>query len=111
MRSLFFTIFVVMLSSVLPAQPAPKPKKISAGGCVEQGVEAGCLIVRSAKDDKIYNVLFQDGKKPDVGSGISFEGVQHDGPTACMQGTAVEVKQWRPVATECSKHGTPKLKK
>jgi hypothetical protein len=110
-----FTGILLLLCVAISAhgqkvQP-PRSKKVSASGCVEQGVEAGCLIVRSAKDDKIYNVLFGDGKKPNAGAGIAFEGVEHNGPTTCMQGTAVEVRQWQPVKMECSKHGQPRLKK
>jgi len=93
--------------------PPEVPKddaEISASGCVEAGVEASCLILRSAKDDKIYNLLVK-GEKPAAGAAISFHGTRHDGPTICMQGAAVDVSKWTPIKMRCSKTATPKLKK
>ncbi len=46
---------------------------IKATGCVASGVEAGCLVLTSAKDKKTYNLLFGGGKKAEVGMAISFE--------------------------------------
>jgi hypothetical protein len=68
-------------------------KKVQGAGCVEAGVEAGCLIVKDIKSGKVYNILVKD-PRPRVGEGIEFTGTLFDGVTMCMQGTAVEVASW-----------------
>jgi hypothetical protein len=40
---------------------------------VEAGVEAGRLVVKDAKHNKLYNLFFT-ANKPDVGSAIEFAG-------------------------------------
>jgi hypothetical protein len=95
------------LGSTLTA-PGPTPYNTSGdgevvqdSGCVRSGVEAGCLILKTFDDKKIYNLFFPDGKAPEIGAAISFEGVKHDGPTTCMQGTAVNVKKWTRLKRRC----------
>ncbi len=80
------------------------PNVVKASGCVEAGVEAGCLVLNSAKDKKAYNLLFGSGKnKPTAGMAISFEGKVHAGPTTCMQGTAVNIEKWTQIKMACPK--------
>ena len=62
-------------------------------GCVEPGVEAGCLVVKDMKDGKLYSILVK-GLRPEIGEGIEFTGARHEGPTSCMQGIAVDVIKW-----------------
>ncbi len=81
-------------------------KQVRAEGCIEQGVEAGCLVVKDMKSGKLYNILVK-GLRPGVGEGIEFTGAPHDGPTACMQGVAVDVINWAPKhSLKCSPKGT-----
>jgi protocatechuate 3,4-dioxygenase beta subunit len=68
-------------------------KKVQGAGCVEAGVEAGCLVVKDLRSGKVYNILVKD-PRPHVGEGIEFAGTIFDGVTMCMQGTAVEVTSW-----------------
>jgi hypothetical protein len=74
---------------------------IKDDGCVRQGVEAGCLILKTFDEKKTYALFFADGKRPEVGAAISFEGVKHDEPTTCMQGIAVDVKKWTSIKRLC----------
>jgi len=74
---------------------------IKDSGCVRQGVEAGCLILKTLDEKKIYTLFFTDGKKPEIGASISFEGVKHDGPTTCTQGTVVDVREWVHIKIRC----------
>jgi hypothetical protein len=76
---------------------------IKGAGCVEAGVEAGCLVVNNAGDKKTYNLLFGSGKKPTVGMAITFQGSVHSGPTTCMQGTPVNVTKWTQTKMMCPK--------
>lgn len=85
---------VAIAMAALPLRAAPQDdKKVHAEGCVEAGVETGCLVVKDIKSGKVYNILVKD-PKPKVGSGIEFTGAVHQGVTMCMQGTPVEVDHW-----------------
>ncbi len=91
-----------------PAQP-PKtaPIPVHAQGCVASGVEAACLVVKDTGSGIVYNLLIR-GARPQVGEGIEFTGVPHDGPTSCMQGVAVNVTQWsRKDSIKCMPDETP----
>ncbi len=94
-------------------RPAPAPestesKQVHAEGCVEQGVETGCLMVKDRQSGKLYHVLIK-GLRPQPGSGIEFTGVPHDGPTSCMQGTPLDVISWVDKSSlECAQDGAPK---
>lgn len=74
---------------------------VKGSGCVETGVEAGCLVLTNAADKKTYNLMFGSGKKATAGMAISFEGTVHSGPTICMQGTAVNVTKWNQTKMAC----------
>ena len=74
---------------------------IKGSGCVEAGVEAGCLVV--GKNKKAYNLVFGSGEKAKVGTAIAFEGTVHTGPSFCMQGTSVNVTKWRETRRACPK--------
>lgn len=87
-------------------EKAPDATQVHVEGCVEQGVEAGCLVVKDLKEGKLYNILVK-GRRPGVGGGIEFTGVPHDGPTSCMQGIALDVSKWAPkLSLKCSQGGT-----
>jgi len=76
-----------------PASTAPKAM-VTGYGYVTAGVEAGCLMLQDSKTKTLYNLFFAGKKKPALGTAIRFTGKIHDGPTACMQGEAVDVKTW-----------------
>jgi hypothetical protein len=87
---------------------AQESGKVRAEGCVEPGVEAGCLVVKDVKSGKLYNVMIKK-PRPEIGAGIEFTGVLHDGLTVCMQGIAVEVTTWAPKnSLNCAKSEPPK---
>jgi len=77
---------------VEPSQ-AQESRQVHAEGCIEQGVEAGCLIVKDRQSGELYNLLIK-GPRPLPGNGIEFTGVPHDGPTSCMQGITLDVITW-----------------
>jgi hypothetical protein len=86
---------------------AQESTKVRAEGCVLPGVEDRCLTVKDVKSGKLYNVLIKD-PRPEIGAGIEFTGVSHEGPTICMQGIAVDVTTWAPKdSLNCSKHEAP----
>lgn len=102
-------LFLMMaVSLALTAQTAPQPAKpaadetISATGCVEAGVEAGCLVLKDSKTGTLYNLFFT-GAKPALGIAIRFTGTPKQGVTTCMQGKPVDVKKWQPVKMRCPK--------
>ena len=80
---------------------ASRARTINASGCVAAGVEAGCLVLTESKTRTLYNLFFGRGKKPEIGAAIRFTGTEHDGPTTCMQGKAVNVTKWAPIKMSC----------
>jgi hypothetical protein len=87
-----------------PDSPVPA-KTVSGLGCVEAGVEAGCLVLRDDKTKKLYNLYFSMPRKPQPGMGIRFRGTKKDGVTICMQGEAINVGNWSRAELACSGHG------
>jgi hypothetical protein len=81
---------------------------VKDSGCVKQGVEGGCLILKTFDEKNVYTLLFSDGEMPELGAAISFEGSKHGGPTTCMQGTAVDVKKWVRINRRCPSEPAPK---
>lgn len=97
-------ILIVAIASLGQKSPnnaahASAAKTISASGYVTAGVEAGCLMLQDSKTKTLYNLLFAGKKKPGLGEAIQFTGKRHEGPTACMQGEAVDVHNWTLVKT------------
>jgi hypothetical protein len=68
-------------------------KPVHAKGCVQAGVENGCLVVQDKATGDLYNLLI-NGAKPAVGIGIDFNGTRNRGATTCMQGTTIQVASW-----------------
>jgi len=101
--ALFMLIF---LSMALAAQSSQQPverlgKPITGAGCVQAGVETGCLLVKDAKTKTLYNLFF-NGNKPASGDAIQFTGTANAGVNTCMQGKSVHVKEWKPIKMRCS---------
>ena len=86
-------------------KPAVPASAVSGSGCVEAGVEAGCIVLSDSKSKTLYNLYFGKGKKPAIGAAIHFSGERHDGPTACMQGEPVDVKKWNLIKMKCAAKG------
>jgi hypothetical protein len=89
-----------------PAAPA-RARTISGSGCVEAGVEAGCLVLKDSKTHDLYNLFFA-GKPPAINTAIRFTGTAHQGPTTCMQGTPVNVKKFTVLRMHCPAPGRKK---
>jgi len=69
------------------------------------------LILKTFDEKKTYNLFFPSGKKPEPGAAISFEGVKHDGPTTCMEGTPVDVKTWVRIKRLCPRESPRGMEK
>ena len=98
---------VVPLSMTLAAQNAqeqvqPADKQLAGAGCVQTGVETGCLLLKDTKTKTLYNLFFT-GNKPAVGDAIQFTGTAKVGVNTCMQGKPLEVKEWKPIKMKCSR--------
>jgi hypothetical protein len=75
------------------AAPPSDAKQVKGTGCVQAGVEAGCLVVKDAASGNLYSLLIK-GAKPAVGIGIDFAGTPFNGSTTCMQGIPVQISTW-----------------
>jgi hypothetical protein len=84
----------------------PQDKSPSAGsvvhgsGCVEAGVEGGCIVLNDTKTGTDFNLFFKE-KSPKIDTAISFEGTTNDNPNMCMQGRAVNVTKWTQIRMHC----------
>ena len=80
---------------------APQSTHVKGHGCVKPGNVSGCYVVNDYKAHRKYNVFFRN-TKPDMDTGISFEGIGygHRDPH-CQQGQKVDVADWKPIAGEC----------
>ncbi|MFP5250646.1 MAG: hypothetical protein ACLGP3_12555, partial [Acidobacteriota bacterium] len=79
---------------------------IHGQGCVQRGVEAGCLVVKDTETGKLFTLLIEGRARPVIGAGIEFSGTAFKGMTACMQGEPVTVSHWQADASlEC--HADP----
>jgi hypothetical protein len=87
--------FLALAAFTFAQKPTPKtaPVPVHGQGCVASGVQAGCLVVRDSNSGTLYNLLIS-GARPQVGEGVEFTGVPHEGPAMCMQGLPVNVTQW-----------------
>ena len=69
---------------------------------MKPGNVSDCVVVNDYKAHRKYNVFFLSGEKPDLNTGMSFEGLGygHTDPH-CKQGQKVQVTEWKPVPGEC----------
>src|SRR5215472_243925 len=79
----------------------PPTVHVKGRGCLRPGNVAGCVVLHDYKARRKYNVFFV-GDKPDINTGISFEGLgySHLDPH-CKQGQKVQVTEWKPLKGEC----------
>jgi hypothetical protein len=99
MQTLWWALALLFAASPgiaqVDSQPVSHPDSgIHAQGCVQRGVEAGCLLVKDTESGKLYMLLIKGQGRPAFGAGIEFSGAPFHGITACMQGMAVEVSHW-----------------
>jgi len=107
-RAIFVAMALVASAATATAGQAANSKPVQAQGCVEAGVESGCLVVKDVKSGVLYNLLIK-GKRPAVGAGIEFTGTPFEGMTICMQGVALQVTSWkRADSLKCVRGQAPK---
>jgi hypothetical protein len=99
-------ITALLLVTSVAAGQAKQPEAaagqtITGSGCVEAGVEAGCLVLKDSRTGTLFNLFFK-GTLPAIGTAIRFAGRVHDGPTTCQQGTAVDVTKFTPIKMSCT---------
>ncbi|MFP5276501.1 MAG: hypothetical protein ACLGPM_05260 [Acidobacteriota bacterium] len=107
MKALILTAALLGLAVCVLAQQS-KPAQanqvhaVHASGCVQQGVEAGCLLMKDTQSGKLYQLLIR-GARPEAGMAIEMTGSSFRGVTSCMQGQPVSVAKWsRSAAQQCS---------
>jgi hypothetical protein len=104
---------IVAGTLAMPAQTSEQPAQpdtaqvISGSGCVEAGVEAGCLVLKDTKTKTLYNLFFS-GRGPAPGAAIQFTGAANGGVNVCMQGKPVDVKKWAQLKMPCPVPGEGK---
>ena len=93
-------LILAVVASILPAQDKKKEvRQVKAIGCVRQGVEGGCLLLKTLDGDTTYNIFANP--KPEVGIVINIEGTDFRGVTACMEGIPITVTKWEATGETC----------
>jgi hypothetical protein len=105
-RLLMLSAILVAVSSLALALYKDKAAATSSGtvvgrGCVEAGVEPGCLIATDMKTHEVYNLFFKSKTKPSIGTAISFQSSILNSPTTCMQGQPIQVEIWTKLMVSC----------
>ena len=94
-------LILAVLSSILPAQDRKKEvREVKAIGCVRQGVEGGCLLLRTLDGKTTYNIFATP--RPEPGVVITIEGTEFRGVTACMEGLPITVTKWEATGEKCT---------
>ena len=93
-------LVLAVLASILPAQDKKKEvRQVMAIGCVRQGVEGGCLLLKTLDGETTYNIFANP--RPEVGIVINIEGTDFRGVTACMEGIPITVTKWEATGETC----------
>lgn len=107
-------VLMALLTAGMAAGQAKKSKSasgteaaITGSGCVEAGVEAGCLVLKDTKSGTLFNLFFK-GTPPAINTAIRFTGKAHEGPTTCQQGTPVDVTKFTKIKMSCTAGSTKK---
>jgi hypothetical protein len=93
---------IIALLALAAASPAFADQPIRVEGCVEAGVESGCLVLR-ATDGEVYNVT---AAKPTPAIGVYGEivgTIESDAMSFCMQGPIVSPATWTAKQGACPK--------
>jgi hypothetical protein len=95
------TLFLIVLAMILPAQDRKKEiREVMATGCVRQGVEGGCLLLKTLDGKTTYNIFATP--RPEPGIVITIEGTDFRGVTACMEGIPITVTKWEATGEKCT---------
>jgi len=92
---------LVLVTLFLLTTLASAQKKVSGSGCLEAGAEDGCMVLTDQKTGTLYDLKFS-GKKPDVGTAITFDGTEGE-ISECQQGTRVNVSKYTVLKMKCDK--------
>jgi hypothetical protein len=93
---------IVAVLALAAGSPAFADQPIRVEGCVEAGVEAGCLVLR-ATDGKVYNVTAAK-PAPAIGAyGEIVGAIKDDAMSICMQGSIVSPAAWTAKQGACPK--------
>jgi hypothetical protein len=94
-------LVLMVLVSMLHAQDRKKEvREVKAIGCVRQGVEGGCLLLKTLDGKTTYNIFARP--RPEPGIVITIEGTEFRGVTACMEGLPITVTKWEATGEKCS---------
>ncbi|MBV9610038.1 MAG: hypothetical protein JO187_10815 [Acidobacteria bacterium] len=98
MRTLSIVIaltLILSLSGLSQENPVETGgQTVTVSGCVEKGVENGCLVLRDTKTRQLYDLQFT-GAKAAPGDRITFDTITRPGETSvCRQGKVAHVGEW-----------------
>lgn len=93
-------MLIAGLVALALASPQSDERAVKVTGCVEKGVEGGCVMLLG-EDGKKYNLIGE--KRPPLGVYAEVQGTLRPGtPTICMEGEPLIVKEWRKLRDACT---------
>lgn len=100
---------VLLLGAFLAATTSPqeqrRPRAVDVAGCLQAGVEAGCVMLVTTDGHK-YHLLAGEEKLPGLGSFVQVKGTAGvDVISFCMEGEPLQVKEVRLLEKKCPRPG------
>lgn len=97
---LFVVVAFMSSAGVAPAQVAGQG--VSVFGCVRQGVEIGCLIIKDRKTGKAYQINAASPKPdPARNLAVKLKGQITQGVDFCQQGPILTAIAWNYTKLRC----------
>jgi hypothetical protein len=105
MQLLSVLLLGACLAALAAPQERPKPREVDVAGCVQAGVEAGCVMLVTTDGHK-YHLLADKEKLPGLGSFVQVKGTAGaDVISFCMEGEPLQVKEVRLLEKKCPRPG------
>lgn len=86
-------IAIITATTFLGFAFGAQAQQVTASGCAEPGVEAGCIMLKEG--DKLYNITHAS-PKPATGTYGTVTGTISGDPDTCQQGTLLKAAEWKP---------------
>ena len=100
-------LLVAGLLSLVCSTPALAAEPIKVTGCIEKGVEPGCLVLRT-NTFQTYSISAAKPKPTPGSYGEVIGEIKFGAITTCMQGEVIDPAKWIEKGKSCPKEGSPK---
>ncbi|MER9349974.1 hypothetical protein [Mesorhizobium sp. M0227] len=85
-------VIFIAASMIIGLSSGTQAQQVTASGCAEAGVEAGCVMIKA--DDKLYNITHAS-PKPVAGTYGTVTGTASGDADTCQQGVLLKAAEWK----------------